>query len=223
MRRSDAEFHIVGTIRGLASEASRVEAAFGAIRPDAVALGVGPEDLEGLARFSEGAEYEHEYSLSDEIYSHFLEQFGEVSLPPRDLVAAVRLAREHGLEVVPIDMPEHAYVDLFTDSVGALQLLRYQRRLRRLAAKPLAGRTAMEWHLAWDEEVTRLRGFARVERVREDRMAERLQAFPHGGTVLVLLEAARVEGVMRRLEAASGAERGAGSQPIAASAKVSGK
>jgi pheromone shutdown protein TraB len=190
----------VGTVRGLATEARRVHQAFESVQPAAVALGVGPEDLDGLRQVLKGAAYEHDYSFADELYEHVLRTFGEVSLPPQDLVEAVQLADERGIPVMPIDLPEPAYVDLFTSSIGAFALLRYQRRLKRIARKARAPPTAMEWHLAWDRELTRLRGFALLERGREEAMAKCLAGFPHQGRILVLLEAARVEGVLRNLE-----------------------
>lgn len=201
LRVGEREYDIVGTVRGLVSEAARVEAAFDRVEPAAVALGVGPEDLEGLAKYQEGASYEHDYSEADEVYAHYLRQFGEVELPPRDLVAAVRLARDRGVEVVPIDLPEVQYVEAFTREISGWQLLRYNRRVRKLARKPPQAEDAMGFHLGWDREVTRLEGFARLEREREERMAARLLGAPlPPGRVLVLVEAARVEGLVRSLE-----------------------
>ena len=202
-----AEFHLLGTVRGLASEAARVEAAVARLAPDAVAFGVGPEDLDGLTQFEKGAAYEHDYSESDEVYAHFLAQYGPVELPPRDLVAGYRAARERGVPTVAVDLPEVAYVEAFTKAISGWQLLRYNRRVRRLARRPPVADDAMGFHLAWDREVRRLKGFDDLEGQREAHMAARLLAEPAlRGRVLVLLEAARVEGVLRRLEAAADTE-----------------
>ncbi|HEV8361019.1 MAG TPA: hypothetical protein VGR28_11245, partial [Candidatus Thermoplasmatota archaeon] len=124
------DYVIVGTVRGLVSEAARVEAAFDRVQPEVVGLGVGPEDLAGLEQMGRGVDYEHEFSESDEVYAHFLGQFGPVELPPRDLAAAVRLAGERGLQVLAIDLPEVAYVEAFTKAVSGWQLLQYNRRVR---------------------------------------------------------------------------------------------
>lgn len=202
VRADGREFHVVGTVRGLASEEARVEEAFARLEPQGLALGVPPEDLEGLAQLAAGAEYEHEYSEADEVYAHYLEQFGAVELPPRDIVAAYRAARERGLPVAAIDLPEAEYVDKFTQAVSTWQLLRYNWRVRRIAKRPPAAASALEFHLWWDREVGRLKGFAALERSREEAMASRLLAAElPSGRVLVLLEAARVEGLLRALAA----------------------
>lgn len=202
VRAGGREYHVLGTVRGLVSEAARVREAFDRVRPHGVALGVGPEDLEGLRRLEGGEAYEHEFSEADEVYAAYLGQFGEVQLPPRDLAEALRLAAERALPVVAIDFPEVAYVDAFTKAISGWQLLRYQRRIRKLARKPPAADDAMEFHLTWDREVGRLGGFGRLEAQREAHMAAELaKADLPAGRILVLLEGARAEGVLRHLEA----------------------
>lgn len=202
VRSGSTEFHIVGTVRGLASEAARVEQVMAHLQPAGVALGVGPEDLDGLRQLQAGTAYEHEFSEADEVYAAYLEQFGAVALPPPDLVAAVRLADAGGKPVVALDLPEVAYVEAFTQEISGFQLLRYNRRIRKLARKPPAVEDAMGFHLWWDAQVSRLDGFARLERRREGHMAAALRTgtWPPG-RVLVLVEAARVEGLVRSLEA----------------------
>jgi hypothetical protein len=195
-------FHLLGTVRGLRSEGLRVASAFDALRPAAVALGVGPEDLDGLSKFAEGASYEHEYSEADEVYAHYLGQFGEVELPPLDLVVAVRRARAAGLPMLPIDLPEAQYVDLFTRSVSGWTLLRYNRRVRQLARRPPRAGDALDFHLRWDAEVRRMAGFRQLEDAREAAMAASLQRGPlPEGCILVLVEAARLAGIETRLRA----------------------
>lgn len=196
------EVHLLGTVRGLASEAQRVEAAMARVRPQVVALGVGPEDLEGLRKLQGGETYEHDYSEADEVYAHFLGQFGPVELPPPDLVAAVRLADERGVPVVALDLAEVPYVERFTEAISGWQLFRYNRRIHKLARKPPVVEDAMAFHLWWDAQVSKLSGFARLERAREDHMAMRLRATElPPGRVLALVEAARVEGMLRALSA----------------------
>lgn len=208
VRVPDRELHLLGTVRGLVSEAARVEAAFDRLQPDALALGLGPEDLDGLEKLEAGTEYEHEYSESDEVYAHYLQQFGPVELPPKDLVVALRLARARGIPVVAVDLPEVAYVDAFTKAVSGWQLLRYNRRVRKLARRPPAAEDALGFHLWWDAQVGRLPGFAALERTREAHMAARLREEPSlRGKVLVVVEAARVEGIARALEPAAASIR----------------
>ncbi|MCA1813702.1 MAG: hypothetical protein LC624_07095 [Halobacteriales archaeon] len=190
--------HLVGTVPGLKSEGSRIGALFEELRPSAVALGVGPEDLAGLQAFVGGATFEPMGNDADDVYEHYLRQYGEVELPPPDFVAIVQLAGKAGLPIVALDLPEVAYVTRFTEEVSGWALLRYNRRIQQLARHPPPCDDAVSFHLWWDEQLRRLAGFAAVERAREQAMAARLraEAWP-AGDVLVVLEAARLEGVVR--------------------------
>jgi hypothetical protein len=187
----------LGTVPGLRAEGARVGARFEAVRPAAVGLGVGPEDLAGLQAFVGGATFEPSGSEADEVYEHYLRQYGEVELPPPDYVAAVQLAGKAGVPVVALDLAEVAYVQRFTEEVSGWAMLRYSRRVHRLARSPPPAEDALGFHLWWDEQVRRLGGFEALERAREQAMASRLrsEAWP-AGDVLVVVEAARLAGVL---------------------------
>jgi hypothetical protein len=179
-----------------------------------VALGVGPEDLQGLVAFVGGATHSLELSDADEVYEHYLRQYGDVELPPPDYVTAVQLAQKAGLPVVALDLPEVAYVTRFTEEISGWALLRYSRRVHSLARHPPPTEDALGFHLWWDEQVRRLGGFDAVERAREEAMAKSLreERWPEGD-VLVVLEAARLAGVQRAFEAGPQAAAGSALKP----------
>lgn len=204
--------HVLGTVPGLKSEGARVAEHFERVRPAALGLGVGPEDLAGLRAFASGAAYEPADSEADEVYAHYLAQYGEVELPPPDYVAAVQLAGKAGIPVFPLDLPEAAYVARFTEEVSGWAMLRYSRRVHQLARHPPPTEDALGFHLWWDARVRRLGGFDAVERARERAMASRMrgEAWP-AGDALVVLEAARHAGVVAAWQAGSAAGAGPGS------------
>lgn len=206
--------HLEGTVPGLKAEGPRIAERFDALQPAAVALGIGPEDLAGLRAFVGGATYEPVGSDADDVYEHYLRQYGDVELPPPDYVTAVQLAAKASLPIVPLDLPEVAYVQRFTDEVSGWALLRYNHRVHQLARHPPPVDDALGFHLWWDEQVRKVRGFDAVERAREQAVAARLrtEAWPRGD-VLVVLEAARLAGVVASWEAGvdagtAGEERG---------------
>ncbi|HLE96870.1 MAG TPA: hypothetical protein VI997_05815, partial [Candidatus Thermoplasmatota archaeon] len=136
-----------------------------------------------------------------ESYAIGLSRFGEIGLPPPDLLAALQLAREAGVEPVAIDLDESQYADIFAASVGPFALFRYGRRVRRMAKRPPPGDTPRAFALAWDRKIRALRGFDAVERTRERHMAVRLETVSAGARVLLaIVDVARADGVVAELK-----------------------
>jgi len=193
---------VLGTVQGLVAERERVRAAFEREAPRSVALGVSPESVAALLRWAP-VEGEDPFDLlpdAELAYSLRLQAFGEVALPPPDLVEAARLAKEAGVPVHGADLPEERYEDLFTSEVGAWSLLRYGRVQRRLAKRPPEAPDARAFALAWDARIRKLGALDRVERAREAHMAGVARALAQdGGPVLLVVDVAREAGVRAAL------------------------
>lgn len=196
--------HVLGAVHGLLSEAAAVEDAFRAAAPDAVALGIAPGELEGLDLHAKGESTEDDETPitidPSESYAIGLSRFGDIGLPPPDLVAAVALARERGLDPVPVDLDGTQYDELFAAKVGPFALFRYGRLVQKMAKRPPAATDATAFALAWDARIRRLRGFDDVEKARESQMAARVEdlATRHR-SVLLVVDVARAAGVVARL------------------------
>lgn len=204
------EVVLLGVVQGLVAEADRVRAAFAEVRPAAVALGVSPEAVAGLARYQTPADPGEPFDdLPDAefAYAARLQEYGPVDLPPPDLREAVRVAKEAGVPAYGVDLTEEQYEDVFTHEVGAWALLRYGRVQRQLARKPPRASDARAFSLAWDAQVRRIGGLARVEARREFRMAEGARALAKqvGGGVLLVVDAPREAGVADALSLAASA------------------
>jgi len=193
---------VLGTVPGLVSEAARVREAFERVRPRAVALGVSPEQAAALLRYQPVADVDPFDDLPDAelAFAARLQSFGEVSLPPPDLVEAARLAKEAGLPVHGADLPEEKYEDLFTSEVGAWSLLRYGRAQRKLAKRPPEAPDARAFALAWDARVRRIGAFGRIEAAREAHIADAARALAkQASPLLLVVEAAREAGIRARI------------------------
>jgi hypothetical protein len=199
---------VLSTVQGLVSEAARVEAAFREVEPSVVALGISPESAGALLRYQPRPDEDPFEDLPDAevAYSVALAKFGPVDLPPPDLVAAARLARERGIPVYGVDLTEEAYVTAFSKEVSGWSLLRWGRRQRRLARRPPAASDARAFSLAWDAQVRRVAGIARVEEQREAAIAAGARALAKqaGGRVLLVVDAPREAGVLRGLTTRQG-------------------
>lgn len=197
------EVVLLGTVHGLVAEAQRVRDAFAQVRPRAVALGVSPEAVAALLRYQKSDEHDPFEDLPDSevAYSLRLAAFGDVDLPSPDLVAALDLAKAADVPAHGVDLTEEAYVETFTKEVGAWALLRYGRVQRGLAKRPPQAADPRAFSLAWDAKLRRIKGIARVEDAREERIAKGAcsLAAAAGGPVLLVVDAAREDGVARRL------------------------
>lgn len=208
------EVVVLATVQGLVSERDRVRDAVRKTSPALLALGVPPESVEMLSTYErpEGDPFE-DLSDHDFIFAVKLREFGDVDLPPPDVMEALRLARDDRLEVVGVDLPEDEYGELFTKTVSAWGFLRFGRIQKRLARKPPKAKDARSFALAWDAAIRKVKGIAKVEETREALIAQKVAALARerGARVLLVLDVARAAGVERHLaEAAAAAAPGRG-------------
>ncbi|HUR68387.1 MAG TPA: hypothetical protein VM370_04015 [Candidatus Thermoplasmatota archaeon] len=204
----EGEVLLVSTVQGLVSERERVTRLLDEERPTAVALGLSPEAAGTLLRYERDPEVDPFEDLPDHdfIYSVKLREFGDVDLPPPDLLGAARWAQAAGVTCYGVDIPEEAYEELFTKTVSAFGLLRYGRIQRKLAKRPPAAADARAFSLAWDAGIRRVKGIARVEAAREEHMARAVRrlASEQGAKVVLVVDAPREAGIRRVLSSASG-------------------
>lgn len=194
---------LLGTIQGLAGESRHVQEAWNELgRPDAVLLGVGPEDITNLHRIGrEGIEPFMDQDLDTGSYEDTLlpqlSRFGDIAMPPDDLLLAERLTRETGVPLEGVDMGDEAHADAYVHFVSGFQMLRGQSRQKRWVGKA-AGRTGSpeELVLAHDAAFTAIKGYRQFEAAREAFMAENIKRACGGrSNVLVVVPYARAMGV----------------------------
>lgn len=199
-----AVVHVLGTVHGLVAETAAVEAAFAEAAPDALAVGIAPGELEALEAHAAGGDVEEsdeEVTIDpSEGYEVGLSRYGEVAIPPPDLLAALDLARGHGVPATAVDLDTTQYDEVFSASVGPFTLFRYGRRMQRMARRPPPAPDAAAFALAWDARVRQLRGFDKVERAREAHMAARVADLAgRHRRILVVVDVARAAGVVEAL------------------------
>jgi hypothetical protein len=204
---------VLGTIQGLAGESRHVESAWesaaGPIpHPDAVALGVPPEDVENLRRIgAEGLEKFMTADLDTGSYEEWilpqLSAFGDIAMPPDDLLLAERLAEGAGAPLVPLDLDDEAHADLFVEHVSGFQMIRGQMRQKRLVANAAdMAESAEELMLVWDAGFTAMRAYRRFEESREEHMAAGIRRLAtRHRWVLAVVPYARARGIAARIGA----------------------
>lgn len=199
IRRGGCEIHVLPVIKGLKSETNKVKEAFEEFRPEVVAISLSKEELDGLRNMPE--DYEPELSRYEQIYAEGLGRFGDVSVPPPCYVAAVELADYLGLPIVPVDMDEREYTDLYCALVDGTSLFRHSTRTWVVKRRRFSDRSPEEFVLAWDRSVNNLECFRRIEQERAKTMAKGIEAAcSKAKRLLAVIEIERAAQVLELLD-----------------------
>lgn len=194
--------HILSVIKGLKSETEKVRKAFEETKPDVVAISLSREEVEGLKNMPD--DYEPELSRYEEIYAEGLGRFGEVAAPPPCYVATLELAQHEGIPLIPVDMDEQSYTDLYCAVVPGTALFRHSTRTWLLKRRTFSDDSPEEFVLAWDRAVNNMEGFRLIERKRAQAMAKGIkEACQRSESVLAVIELERasdVIGILRKEE-----------------------
>lgn len=197
---NQSEIFIPDIINGLTSEVKKVKSAYHKVKPDIVAMQASEEELEGLKKVIEGEECEYFLSNYEEIYARRLANFGDVKVPPPCYETALKLCIEHETPIVPIDMDDMLYADIFCENISGWDLFRHSIRVKKLRKKRFKAQTAKEFVVEWDNEINKLKGFRNLELKREEYMAsEILRMAKEHNRVLCILEMQRAEGVYQKV------------------------
>jgi len=164
------DVNILPVIKGLVSESESVRQAFDYVKPDIVAISISKEELEGLRNLP--ADYEPMLSRYEEIYANGLAQFGEVSAPPPCYVATLELADHRGIILVPIDMDETSYTELYVIAVSGGTLFRHSTRTWLLKRRRFSTESPEAFVKAWDRVVNGMEAFRKIEHTRAETMAK---------------------------------------------------
>jgi len=194
--------HILSVIKGLKSETEKVRKAFEDAKPDVVAISLSREEVEGLKNIPD--DYEPELSRYEEIYAEGLGRFGEVAAPPPCYVATLELAQHEGIPLIPVDMDEQSYTDLYCAVVPGTALFRHSTRTWLLKRRSFSDDSAEKFVLAWDKAVNNMEGFRLIEHKRAQTMAKGIRKACHGSqgvlAVIELERASDVLGILRNEE-----------------------
>jgi pheromone shutdown protein TraB len=190
--------HVMPVIRGLVSESERVAETFGELRPEAVALSIGREELEALKAHS--GENVAPGNVEEEVYVRGLSSFGEVRKPPPCFVTALAACAERGIPIHPLDMDDEQYSSTYVASVSTVDILLTnvrEGRLRKWASKASAPEDFVR---EWDAVVNQSAGYRKLVAEREEFLARRIrQLASRYGVLLALIDVERAKGVLGRL------------------------
>jgi len=186
--------HLLPVIKGLKSEADKVREAFEKVSPAKVAVSLSKEEVEGLRNIPD--DFEPDLSRYDEIFVKGLERFGEVAAPPPCYVATVELADHLGIPLVPVDLDEDSFSELYCAAVTGPALFRHSTRTWLLKRRRFEAPSAEEYVMKWDHAVNNMEGMRLIEEKRAEAMAKGIADQCHAGChVLAIIELERASDV----------------------------
>ncbi len=200
-KRGDTEILIFGTIRGLVSERKKVRDIVEDFLPDTILLGISPEQWEGLKKYVEKP-FKIEPNDYEIIYALKLEKFGQVGLPVPTYLEILNLSQKRNLDIVPIDMDDDSYSDLFTKKIDIIKLIRFDMRKKKLYKMIFDANSPEEFVIKWDKEVNKIKEYREIEEERERFMSKRIiEAVEDGNKkrIMVVVEFERFGGIVERI------------------------
>jgi len=191
--------YILPVIHALKGEEKKVRAAFEKIKPDCIAIAIPPEDLEIIGKM-DGKE-EPEMSLQHQYYLLHLSSYGEISLPPRDIMLAHEMAMKKNIPLKAVDVDDMEYAELLTQHVSLISLIRHSRKIKKLGKRKFRARNAEEFVMEWDREVNSIKDFREMEEEREEKMISNIIKLCHDyKKILAIFPLEKYERMIFKLE-----------------------
>lgn len=193
--------YLLGTIKGLMSEADIVERAAREIKPEALAIHIGKEEIKGLRAVVDGDVQTTYLSSYEKVYAKKLSRFGEVQIPPPSLVKGMAMSSEMEIPILPLDFNDEEFASIYTEKISGLTMIRQSLRLKRVNRKKFKSDTPEEFMREWDRVSNRLKGHRNLEVKREEHMARRIRKISKRyGVILCILELERLQGIHELLK-----------------------
>ena len=188
------EVDIIPIVKGLVSEANAVRSAYGGYEAYAVALGI--EEIMALID-REKLMDDHELSELDMVYAHRLATFGEVQSPTPAFCELIDLCKKDGIDVIPLDMSNNEFTTLFINNVTATEFVKEHKLAKKGMKRKFDMSSPSAFAIAWDAYINRVKGYAKVSRVREKYLAEQLvDIAKYRKSLLAVIEVERINSVL---------------------------
>ena len=197
----NSEIRILSTVKGLVSESDIVESEIESFDPDLVALGIGPEEVNGTREW-DGEPYD--MSGWDEIYGLSLRKIvGDkgVKLPPPSFSTAIKVSDSKKIDVIGIDMDEESFTEAYTKNISTWQLFKRGRLEKSMSQAGIEGKTPEEIALNMESSIRELSGFAKLEEQRLKAMASNLRVHcENQKKILAIIEISNVHELLDELK-----------------------
>ena len=156
--------------------------------------------IEGIRAIRERAGLEGDFEVSelDLVYAHKMQELtGEqVEMPSPAMCTLVDLCTETGDDVLPLDMNDTAFTELYCDTVNAWDFVKEHRLAKKGMKRRFSSSTAREFALEWDDYINGVKGYREVSEKREAYIANRIRDISNvRGSLLAVIEVERAQAV----------------------------
>lgn len=185
---------ILPVVNGLVSEVQKVRDRYGRYEAYAVALGI--EGIEAVKRRKSLPDESFEVNELDIVYAERMTYFGEVQLPSPAFCEIIDSCTRDGVSVIPLDMTDEAFDDLYIKHVSAFQFTN-QHRLAKKGMKAKLDMSSPEaMAKSWDLYISKNRGLRKLDEERERYMAAEIKDIARfRKSLLAVIECERADGV----------------------------
>ena len=195
---------IIPIIKGLVSEAEVIRSAYGGYEAYAVALGI--EEIMALIDRERLIE-DHELSELDMVYAHRLAAFGEVQSPTPAFCELIDLCKKDKIDVIPLDMSNNDFTTVFINNVKATEFVKEHRMAKKGMKRKFDMSSPSAFVIAWDAYINKVKGYAKVSRVREKYIAEQLvDIAKYRESLLAVIEVERINNVLEYVKTITNVE-----------------
>lgn len=198
LKIGECDIDILPVVHGLVADAEKVRSAYGGYEAYACALGI-----EGIQGIKNRSEIDDDFGINemDIAYAKHMEAFGEVQIPSPALCELIDLCAADGMNVIPLDMNDEDFTELYCDTVKATDFVREHRHAKKGYKKKFDADSPENLAIQWDAHVNKVKSYALLSRKREEYIASQIRdVAKYRKSLLVVLEVERVEGIMKHLQ-----------------------
>ena len=190
---------VLPVVNGLVSEADKVKNAFG--KYDGYAASLGVEALEALKKREEIGIDNIEVSELDIVYSKKMAVFGEIQTPSPAFCELVDLCAASGKQVIPLDMNDEEFDDAFIECVNAIEFTSVHHLAKKGFKTKMDESSPEALALDWDRFISRKKGFAALDKRREEHIAKELiDCAKYRKSILAVIEVERTKGIAEHIQ-----------------------
>lgn len=185
---------ILPVVNGLVSEAEKVREAYGDY--DAYGASMSIESLQAILKREEIGTENVEVSELDLVYSERMAYFGEIQVPSPAFCEIVDLCARDGKQVIPLDMRDEDFDTAFINCVSAVEFTTVHRLAKKGMMVKLSLNSPEDMAIDWDRYVSKKRGFAKLNRVREEYIAKEIvDTSNYRKSLLAVIECERADNI----------------------------
>ena len=188
---------ILPVVNGIVSEADRVKDLFGEYDAYAASLGI-----EGIQTIKNRSNIDEEFEVSelDLVYAEHISKFDRVEFPSPGMCAFIDCAKDRGMNVIPLDMNDDDFTQMYCDTVGTFDFVREHRLAKKGMKKSFILESPEGFAKEWDSYVNTVKGYRDISLKREDYIASQIRDIARfKNNLLAAIEVERVDGVVSKL------------------------